>query len=143
MVVTNDSHLAQLTRQFAGLGYRHLTADATKTHLASKTYQNPDYERFSLIGFNYRMSPISASIGRAQLQRAERIRSRRIHCAHSLLKVIYDSSIDWLIPQTELPGYTNTYYTLSCILSPAKGAPSWQDFTIAMPHTAQKLFMHA
>ena len=36
MVVTNNSQLAQLTRQYAGLGYRHLTADATKTHLASK-----------------------------------------------------------------------------------------------------------
>ena len=51
-------------RKFAGIGYKHLTADAGRTHLAIGV-QDPSYKRFDLIGLNYRMNDISAAVGMA------------------------------------------------------------------------------
>lgn len=60
MIVTNDPKLAQAARQFAGLGYRFLSAIGAGTVVPTLT---PDYERFALVGVNYRLSEIQAEIG--------------------------------------------------------------------------------
>ena len=73
MIATDDSFLAQQARKFAGIGYKHLTADAGRTHLAQEEVQNPDYKRFDVIGLNYRMNDISAAIGIGQLERIDEI----------------------------------------------------------------------
>lgn len=63
MITSNDSVLAMESRKFAGIGYKHMTADAGRTSLSAKDFQRPDYERFDTIGLNYRMSEIQAEIG--------------------------------------------------------------------------------
>ena len=68
MVTTNNEKLAQRVRQFAGIGYRGLKASAGRTSLASEVYQDPNYERFDEIGFNYRMNAVTAAFGNAQLE---------------------------------------------------------------------------
>ena len=67
MIITNDEHLAVSARKFAGIGYKHMTADAGRTSLDAAVYQNPDYQRFDTIGLNYRMSEAQARIGLEQL----------------------------------------------------------------------------
>ena len=62
MVTTNNEHFAERVRKFAGIGYRGLKASAGRTSLSSEIYQNPDYERFDEIGFNYRMNCITAAM---------------------------------------------------------------------------------
>ncbi len=77
MITTNNPELAMRARKFAGLGYKHMTADAGRTSLAQSTYQDPSYERFDTIGLNYRMSQIQAAVGLGQLERLDHIVARR------------------------------------------------------------------
>ena len=60
MIVSNNETLATRARKFAGIGYKHMTADAGRTHLAIGTVQDPKYKRFDTIGVNYRMNDITA-----------------------------------------------------------------------------------
>ena len=87
MIMTDNEELATKARKFAGLGYKHMTADAGRTTLSAETYQDPDYERFDTIGLNYRMSKVQAAIGLAQLERLDHIIAMRravLQCYESL-----------------------------------------------------------
>jgi len=77
MIVSNDAILATSARKFAGIGYKHMTAEAGRTSLSASTYQRPDYERFDTIGLNYRMSEIQAEVGLAKLVDVELVIERR------------------------------------------------------------------
>ncbi len=85
MITTNNPELAMRARKFAGLGYKHMTAEAGRTSLAQSTYQDPSYERFDTIGLNYRMSQIQAAVGLGQLERLDHIVARRRACANLIL----------------------------------------------------------
>jgi perosamine synthetase len=80
MIMTDNEELATKARKFAGLGYKHMTANAGRTALSAETYQDPDYERFDTIGLNYRMSKVQAAIGIAQLEWLDEIIVNRKMC---------------------------------------------------------------
>ncbi len=111
MIVTDDSFLAQQARKFAGIGYKHLTADAGRTHLAQEEVQNPDYKRFDVIGLNYRMNDISAAIGIGQLERIDEIISRRIKVG-KMYEELFKEFKDFK-PQKIPENCTHVYYTFS------------------------------
>lgn len=111
MIVSNDPELATRARKFSGIGYKHMTATAGRTHLALATVQDPAYERFDTIGLNYRMNVISAAVGLAQLERAEAIVARRQACARLFHEAIREC--DWMVPQTVPAGYEHAYYTFA------------------------------
>lgn len=69
MIVTNNPILAERARKFAGIGYKHMTAEAGRTSLSASIYQRPDYARFDTIGLNYRMSMVQAAVGMVALNR--------------------------------------------------------------------------
>ena len=77
MIVTNDEYLAIAARKFAGIGYKHMTAEAGRTSLDASVYQRPDYERFDTIGLNYRMSHAQAEIGLEKLKTIDAVVSQR------------------------------------------------------------------
>ena len=77
MIVSNDKGLAVVARKFAGIGYKHMTAQAGRTSLNAATFQRPDYERFDTIGLNYRMSEVQAKIGCLKLSLVEMEVARR------------------------------------------------------------------
>jgi perosamine synthetase len=106
MITTNNAELATRARKFAGLGYKHMTAEAGRTSLAQSTYQDPSYERFDTIGLNYRMSQIQAAVGLGQLERLDHIVARRKAVAamflshdgkpnHSYYTLPIKNNIDW------------------------------------------------
>lgn len=111
MIVSSDDKLATRARKFAGIGYKHMTATAGRTHLAMSTVQDPDYERFDTIGLNYRMNAISAAVGLAQLERVDHIVARRQACGRLFLDAIAGCS--WMVPQVVRPGVEHTYYTFA------------------------------
>jgi perosamine synthetase len=111
MIVTSDPTLATRARKFAGIGYKHMTARAGRTHLAISTVQDPAYERFDTIGLNYRMNAVSAAIGLAQLERVDEIVKRRQACGNLFLKAV--AGCPWMLPQAVLPGVEHTYYTFA------------------------------
>lgn len=111
MIVSNDEELATRARKFAGIGYKHMTADAGRTHLAIGTVQDPDYKRFDTIGVNYRMNDITAAIGTGQLERIEEIVFRRQQVGQMFLEAT--CGYDWFIPQSTPEDCTHSYYTFS------------------------------
>ena len=127
MVVTNNEKYAILTRKFAGIGYKGLTASTGRTSLASSVYQNPDYERFDTIGFNYRMNAITAAVGLAQLERIDHLVERRKVIGTMFLEAVKDCS--WLETQ-EIPNYSeHGYFTFGMrYLGAEERKISWKDF---------------
>lgn len=128
IVTTNDETLAERIRKCGGLGYKHLTAGKGRTSLASRVFQNPSYERFDSIGFNYRMTPVTAAIGIGQLENIDILLGSR----KSNAKLMHDAvrGCSWLVPQPTLQaGVDHTYYTfgVSYFGAEAKGV-SWQEF---------------
>ena len=63
MILTGNPELAMRARKFAGLGYKHMTAEAGRTSLNAADFQHPSYQRFDTIGLNYRMSWAQAEAG--------------------------------------------------------------------------------
>jgi perosamine synthetase len=127
MLVTSDENLAVRARKFAGIGYKGLTAKAGRTSLASSVSQNPDYERFDTIGFNYRMNAITAAIGLAQFERIEYLVERRKIVGSFFLNAVDDC--DWLETQ-EIPSHSDhAYFTFGLLYNgeAAKGV-SWKEF---------------
>jgi len=127
MVVTNNEKYAVLTRKFAGIGYKGLTASTGRTSLASSVYQNPDYERFDTIGFNYRMNAITAAVGLAQLERIDHLVERRKVIGTMFLEAVKDCL--WLETQ-EIPNYSeHGYFTFGMrYLGAEERKIPWKDF---------------
>ena len=113
MVTTNNTKLAEKIRKFAGIGYKGLVADAGRTSLSSEVYQDPSYERFDTIGFNYRMNAITAACGLAQLNILDELVDLRQRIGKRFLSAIKNCS--WLIPQRVAPNLTHTYFTFGVI----------------------------
>lgn len=127
MIITNEDHLATQARKFAGIGYKHMTPTAGRTHLAKTTFQDPDYLRFDTIGLNYRMNAISAAVGMAQLERADYIVERRKQSAKIFLDAVAGCS--WMIPQKVNEGFEHSYYTFAVdYRGLEKRNVSWKEF---------------
>ena len=127
MIVSNNSELAERARKFAGIGYRHLTADAGRTHLALEAVQNPSYKRFDTVGLNYRMNEVSAAVGLGQLERLDEIIGRRKTIGKMYEDISY--GYDWFVPQRTPDNCVHAYYTFSVDFKPAEiDTQAWKNF---------------
>jgi perosamine synthetase len=99
MVVTGDAKLDGLARRLKNQG---LAADREYWH--------------DLLGFNYRMTNISAAIGLAQLERADDLIARKRRLAET-----YRSKLAGLPVEVhgELPGSTHAYWMVSILTKDA------------------------
>lgn len=113
MVTTNNEELAEKIRKYAGIGYKGLSADAGRTSLNSDIYQNPNYERFDTIGFNYRMNSVTAAFGLAQLDILEELVDLRKNIGKRFLSAVKNCS--WMIPQKVPENLTHTYFTFGVL----------------------------
>ena len=111
MIVTNDENFAREARKFAGIGYKHLTAVAGRTSLAMSVVQDPAYERFDVLGLNYRMNEVSAAVGLAQLERIEFLVERRKEVANLFREAAEDC--EWMVEQHIPEGFEHSHYTFS------------------------------
>jgi len=128
MLTTDSEILAKKARQAAGLGYKHLTAGRGRTSLASRVFQNPSYERFDAIGYNYRMTPTTAAIGLGQLDSLDTFLESRLLAAKKFSDVV--RNVPWLISQpTHADGVGHAYYTYAVRLdTQLRPDVTWQDF---------------
>ena len=127
MVTTSNEEIASKLRKAGGIGYKHLTAKKGRTSLSARIFQNPSYERFESIGFNYRMTPVTAAIGIGQLKMLPSLLKGRINCGEKWSKSLDGCS--WMIPQFVPKGVTHSYYTYGVRYEgEEERGISWQDF---------------
>ena len=126
IVTTDDKELARKIRKIGGLGFKTLTAESGAVRTHRDLLQNPDWERFDSIGFNYRMNQLAAAVALAQTERSEKFINLRIESANSYLSCIQNSKL--LIPQKKLDNYKYTYYTFSAKFEGQKFGITWKEF---------------
>jgi perosamine synthetase len=127
MILTNNEQYAELCRKIGGHGFKNLKAEEGRVRLNADLFQNPDYKRHDVLGWNYRLSEFNAAVAFAQLERVEELVELRKQSAKIFIEVM--NSCDYLIPQAEPDGCENSYYTLGVVYRGDESIGiSWQDF---------------
>lgn len=127
MVTTDIEELGTRVRKNAGLGYKILTAGAPIKKILPEEFQDPNYKRHDVLGWNYRMNEITSALGLAQLERIEELVEKRIKCANLFLETFSDC--DWIVPQRVPEGYINSYYTFTVkYLGKEQRGVTWKEF---------------
>ena len=108
VVVTNDENLAVKMRKFGCLGYRAVTSGDGRVRLHKDIFQDPDYKRHDIFGYNFRMPEVAAAMGLAQTERIEFFIDLHLRVGQMYNEVIQDS--DYLVPQKIIENWLNTYW---------------------------------
>ena len=124
MVVTNSKELAEKVRKFGGIGYKNLTATAGRTSLASSVFQNPNYERFDSMGYNYRMNLVTAACGLANFEILDELIDRRKEIGSMFLEAVDGCS--WIKTQKVEDYCEHSYYTFAFLYEHTE--VSWEQF---------------
>ena len=124
MVVTNSEELAKKVRKFGGIGYKNLTATAGRTSLASSVFQNPNYERFDSMGYNYRMNLVTAACGLANFEILDQLIDRRKEIGSMFLEAVDGCS--WIKTQKVDDYCEHSYYTFAFLYEHTE--VSWEQF---------------
>jgi perosamine synthetase len=126
LVTCHDENLAIKIRKTGGLGFKTLTAESGKVRTDRDLLQNPSWERFEQIGYNYRMNQLAAAVALAQLERNDFFINLRRSMGLDYVKSLKNSKL--LSPQFEPNGYYYTYYTFSAKFNGDALGISWFDF---------------
>ena len=126
IITCHDESLATQIRKLGCLGFKTLTAKSGRVRTDRDKLQSPDWERFELIGYNYRINQMAAAVALAQTERGhEFIELRR---AMGLAYTAELEGSEFLTPQKVTNGNYNTYYTFSAkYIGDAKGV-DWSTF---------------
>lgn len=126
IVTTDNEDLAEKIRKLGGLGFKTLTASSGKVRTDRDLLQNPDWDRFETVGYNYRMGQLAAAVALAQLEQNDYFVNLRIESGLSYTKAILNSEL--LTAQHVNKGYTNTYYTFSSKFNGNQLGVDWKNF---------------
>lgn len=127
MILTDNEEYAQKCRKLGGHGFKNLRAEDGRVRLNQEVFQNPDYKRHDVLGWNYRMPEFTAAVAYAQLERVDELVRMRQDSAKIFLDVI--AECDFLIPQKTPQDCVNSYYSLGVrYLGEERIGVSWQDF---------------
>jgi dTDP-4-amino-4,6-dideoxygalactose transaminase len=98
MVITDDEEFAERVRMVRNHG-EVITDSSHRDYISN------------LIGWNYRMTEISAALGIVQLKKLDMLNKMRIGLANYLIKKI--SKFEGFTPQLTKPSLTNVYYVVA------------------------------
>ncbi len=110
ILTTNYGSLAEKVRKVAGHGFKNLRAEEGRIRLNQDVFQDPDYKRHDVIGYNYRMPEFNAAIALAQIERIDELLKMRRDVAELFLEEMNPSPM--FMPQ-ERKG--NSYYALAAV----------------------------
>ena len=128
IVTTDNPILAEHMRQFAGVGFKNITASSGKVRISRDKFQNPDWKRHNILAYNYRLPEICAAVALSQVEKIDWLCELRCKMGLGYLESIKKSGFDILIPQHTPKGYTNSYYTFAALFNGEKYGVTWQDF---------------
>lgn len=123
MLCTSSSELAVQARLIQTLGYMAVRSASTRK-IPKSSIQDPHYLRHESLGWNYRMSEITAAVVLGQVTRVEPLVQRRREAAAALLDVL--SKVSWLLPQANYPGSESSYWSVAATLE--RTDITWKDF---------------
>lgn len=127
MIITNNEQYAEMARKIGGHGFKNLKAEEGRIRLTGDVFQNPNYKRHDVLGWNYRLSEFNAAVALAQLERVEALIELRVKSAKMFMDVM--AGCDYLIPQNTPDGYTNSFYALAVKYEGRDSiGVSWEDF---------------
>jgi dTDP-4-amino-4,6-dideoxygalactose transaminase len=109
MVVTNDERIDRKVKVLRNYG---ASVSAWDRH-RSGVHVFPSYE---VLGFNYKMSDLHASLGAVQVQKLPTILEKRRRLAERYDKDL--GAVDWLITPSEPSGRTHGYQSYVCLFNP-------------------------
>ena len=127
IIITDNEQYAETCRKIGGHGFKNLKAEEGRVRLNADLFQNPDYKRHDVLGWNYRMPEFCAAVAFAQLERLEELVELRKKSANIFIEVM--KTCDYLVPQAEPEGYENSFYTLGVVYRGDESiGVSWKDF---------------
>ena len=126
IVTTNNKTLAEKIRKIGGLGFKTLTADSGRVRTERDKLQNPNWERFDTIGYNFRMNQLAAAVALAQVERQEYFINLRKLAGQKYSQSIFKSKL--LTAQKNSLGSSNAYFTFSAKFNGGHFGISWQTF---------------
>jgi perosamine synthetase len=122
VVCTNDADMADEARRFSVLGYGSVSR--AKGIITKDDIQNPNYERHTQMGYNYRMPELCAAVALGQLEHIDELVNRRKDVAKLFIDAIGDCP--WLLPQATPAHSENAYWAFAARL--VHPTISWTDF---------------
>ena len=126
MITCKDEDLAEKIRKFGGIGFANLTAKSGKVRIDREKFQNPDWKRHDRIGFNYRMSELTAAVALAQTERIHELVGLRIEAGNSFREILTKSE---LLRSQYLPGGAiSSYFTFAARFDGLDHGISWDQF---------------
>lgn len=124
MVCTNDALLAEKARLVQTLGYAAVRNSSTRK-IPKSVIQSPHYLRHESLGWNYRMSEITAAVVLGQVTRASELLAPRLRAAKAFEEVI--ASTPWLKPQHQYPQVASSYWAFGATIE--RDNLSWETFS--------------
>ena len=128
IVTTDNPILAEFMRQYAGVGFKNITASSGKVRISRDKFQNPDWKRHNILAYNYRLPEICAAVALSQVEKIDMLCELRCRMGLKYLQTVKSSKFDILIPQQTPKGYTNSYYTFAALFNGEKYGVTWQEF---------------
>tara|TARA_R110000824_G_scaffold14221_4_gene60727 strand:+ start:775 stop:1962 length:1188 start_codon:yes stop_codon:yes gene_type:complete len=128
IVTTDNPILAEFMRQYAGVGFKNITADSGKVRISRDKFQDPNWKRHNILAYNYRLPEICAAVALAQVEKIDELCSKRRSMGNGYLQIINKLDFDILIPQHIPDGYINSYYSFAVIFNGEKYGIKWQEF---------------
>jgi perosamine synthetase len=128
MVTTRDEDYARKVRKHACQGFRTLSGRPGSSSIPRDVRQDWNFERHDSLGYNFRMTPMQAALGLAQLQRLDYLVAARRYIAWQYEKVIQEEKCEWLIPPGVPDGCTHTYWSYVCRLDEELLGQDWRTF---------------
>ena len=121
----HDENLAIKIRKIGGLGFKILSAKSGAVRTERDMFQDPNWERFDEIGYNFRLSELGAAVALAQVEKIEKYVGFRRKMGEMYRTLISNS--DLLQAQKQPEGYYYTYYTFSAKFCRIDEKISWYD----------------
>jgi perosamine synthetase len=128
IVTTDCPILAEHMRQYAGVGFKNITASSGKVRICRDKFQDPEWKRHNILAYNYRLPEIAAAVALAQVEKMDWLCGLRRDSGAGYLNIIQEMNTDLLIPQKTPKGYTNSYFTFACLFNGEKYGIGWHKF---------------
>jgi dTDP-4-amino-4,6-dideoxygalactose transaminase len=112
MASTHNLALAKRIRKIGNLGFSALKGANEQNPIPKDKRQNPNFNRFDELGFNYRLNEFSSAVALAQLKNSRKlIRLRRL--AGNMYSKVVDNFLHYIQKQKININSYSTYYTFA------------------------------